>query len=541
MKKSIRKSWPYLLLAILVLILGALLDAYVSIKIMEIIDAALARDMDLFRKEAIRAFTIILILLPISILSSYTKGLYLMKSLIYVKINYMEKIFDKNINEFQSENNSIYLSSMTNDMNTIEKKYLEGIYEVGASFISFLVSFAVIAYVSPVALFIGIGISMISTLLSILVSKPLQKHEKHRAELFGGYTSYIKEVLGAFQIIKANNLKKKVKEDFKSKSREIQYKGYVIDRIYTFITAGQHFIMSFANLSILAVAVFMAIRGSITAGAVVLIANNMGRVIYPLMELSEWMPKIFSLKSIFTRMDDALINHDNYKEKIELDSFVDAISFVNVDFSYGDNEILKDINLNFKKGGKYLIVGPSGGGKSTLLKLLRKYFNPNKGYILIDDKDLKDIKKRSYFHHIANIEQEVFLFEDSLRNNLSLYKDYSEKEIFKAIKDAGLEDFVRGLEDGLDTIIYDNGKNISGGERSRVAIARGLLSKSDILFLDEAFASLDEGVAREIEKTLLDLKDITVINVSHVIFEESKLKYKDVLIVKNKNVESLSR
>lgn len=181
-------------------------------------------------------------------------------------------------------------------------------------------------------------------------------------------------------------------------------------------------------------------------------------------------------------------------------------------------------------------MGPSGGGKSTLLRLLRKYFNPIEGKILIDGKDLKDIKKRSYFKNISNIEQQVFLFEDSLKNNLTLYKDYKAEEINLAIDRAGLRSFVDGLENGLDTYIYDNGKNISGGEKSRIAIARGLLTDSNIIFLDEAFASLDSEIAKEIENTLLRLEGVTIINVSHVVFEETKDKYNKVLRVRNKAV-----
>lgn len=539
MKKSLKKSWLYLVLGFLVLFIAEGLNGYITIKIMKIVDAAMEGNMILFKDEAIKAIVIVIIILPINILASYTRGLYILKSLVHGKIDYVKGVFNKNINEFQDENNAIYLSAMTNDMNTIEKKYLEGLYEVGASFISFLVAFIVIASVSPLALFIGIGISILSALLSMVVGKPLQKHEKHRAELFGDYTSYIKEVLGAFQIIKSNNLNKKVKEDFYKKSKDIQYKGYLIDKIYTYIVSSQHFIIHMAHFGIFIVAVLMAIKGSITAGAVILIINNMSRVINPLMNLSEWFPKIFSVKSLFEKMDNSLKNQDNYVETIDLNKFNDSIEFNNVSFSYGDNEVLENISFNLKKGEKYLYIGPSGGGKSTLLKLLRKYFAPTKGEILIDGNNLKDIKKRSYFNNIANVEQQVFLFEDTLRNNLTLYKDYNEEEINIAIDRAGLKDFVDNLEKGLDTFIYDNGKNISGGERSRVAIARGLLANSDIIFLDEAFASLDAKVAKEIENTLLNLKGVTVVNVSHVIFEETKNKYNGVFMVKNKGVISL--
>jgi len=538
MKKSIKKSWLYLGIAFLVMLIVAILDGYVTIKIMRIIDSAMASDMELFKKEAINGLIAVIILLPIGILASYTKSLFLLKSLVKTKVDYIDKLFGKNINEFQAENNSIYLSAMTNDMNTIEKKYLEGIYEVGNSFIGFAVSFIVIASVSPVALFIGIGISLVWAVLSMIVGEPLQKHEKHRSELFDGYISYIKEVLYAFQIIKTNNLNEKVKEDFHKKSEDIQNKGYVIDKVYTYILSLQNIIMQLAMFGILMVSVVMAIKGSITAGAVILIVNNMSRVVFPLMNLSEWFPKIFSVKSLFEKMDNGLINHDNYEETIDLNLFNDRIELKDISFSYEESEILKDVSIELIKGEKYLVVGPSGGGKSTLLKLLRKYFNPTKGQILIDGKNLKDVKKESYFNNISNVEQQVFLFEDTLKNNITLYKEYDEEDINKAINRAGLTDFVTGLEDGIETMIYDNGKNISGGERSRVAIARGLLSKSDIIFLDEAFASLDAKVAREIEKTLLALEGVTIVNVSHVIFEETKKEYDKVFVVKNKSVMS---
>ena len=151
---------------------------------------------------------------------------------------------------------------------------------------------------------------------------------------------------------------------------------------------------------------------------------------------------------------------------------------------------------------------------------------------MLDGKPLNRIKKEDYFSLIANVEQQVFIFEDTLRNNITLYKEYSEKEIQQAIEVAGLSTFVQNLPNGLDTMIYDNGKNISGGERSRIVIARAMLAKASILFMDEAFAALDMERAREIEQTILNLKNITVINVSHVIFKDTKSQYDKVFHVK---------
>lgn len=536
MKRALNKGVPFLILALLILSIAVSIEGYVSIKIMKIIDYGLDGNMELFKKESFAAFILVGILLPLNILATVTRGLYINKSLIKAKVYYVDRLFKKNINEFQEENNAKYLSALTNDMNNIEGKYLIGIYETGASLIRFLVSFIVIASVSPLALFIGLGISCLSAIITMLMGKPLQKHERQRSDLFEGYTSYIREVLGAFQIIKANDLEDKVKDDFYNKSEGIQYKGYIIDKIYTFVSASQQFIMMISIFSIFLVSVYMAIKGSITAGAVILIINNMERMFFPLMSLTETFPRVISVKSLFEKIDESLENQDNYEETLELNDFKHSIEFKNVYFSYEDNPVLENIDLSLKKGGKYLIVGPSGGGKSTLLKLLRKYFNPTAGEILVDGINLKDIKKESYFKNISNVEQQVFLFEDTVKNNITLYKDYTDEEINLAIDRAGLTDFIKGLPEGLDTMIYDNGKNISGGEKSRIAIARGLLAKADIIFLDEAFASLDARVAREIEKTLLSLEGVMVVNVSHVVFDETKDKYDQVFVVKNKAV-----
>ena len=176
----------------------------------------------------------------------------------------------------------------------------------------------------------------------------------------------------------------------------------------------------------------------------------------PLYDISESLPKLFTTSDLIRKIEKTLDNTCTYVETVDLPEFKNEIEFRNVRFHYEDDDqlILSDINLRFKKNGKYLIVGPSGGGKSTLLKLFRKYYKPTTGRIVIDSHDLQDVKRDDYYKLIANIEQQVFIFEDTIRNNLTLYKDFSEEEISKAIEAAGLSEFVKGQSDGLDAVIY---------------------------------------------------------------------------------------
>lgn len=539
MKKSIRKAYPLLFGVAVVAIAVFAIDGLISIQMMHAIDHVISGNHEGFQSQIMALLALAILLVPANIGMAFMKGLFKRRAIVSAKKHYMDRIFKKDINKFQAENTSLYLSTLTNDVSNIESTYIDGLYEIVVNTMNFIVGILVIAYVSPVALAVGLLLGIVGMLVSVIMSKPLEMHQNQRSAYYTDYTAYIKEFLSAFHIIKSNRLNQKVQTDFYKKSADIQEKGYLIDRIISYISATQNFLMMFVMYGLLSFSVYMAIKGDLTLGGVILIVNNMEKIMFPLMQISEWLPKVLSSKGIFSKVDVLIEEEVGYEETIHIDGFNEAIALKSVDFSYDTQEVLSDVNLNLEKGKKYLIVGPSGGGKSTVLRLLRKYFNPTSGQIDVDAHNLKDITKETYFHQIANIEQQVFVFEDTIRNNLCLYKTYSEEAIFSAIQAAGLMDFVSAHEMGLERMLYDNGKNISGGERSRLAIARGLLQNAKIIILDEAFASLDAKVARDIEKTILSLKDVTIINVSHVVFSETKSMYDQILMVKNKGVYAL--
>lgn len=536
MKKAIKKAYPLLLGVAIVAIAVFAIDGLISIQMMRAIDHVVAGNRDGFQSQILALLALAILLVPANIGMAFMKGLFKRRAIVSAKKHYMDRIFKKEINKFQAENTSLYLSTLTNDVSNIESTYIDGLYEIVINTMNFIVGILVIAYVSPVALGVGLFLGIVGMLVSVVMSKPLEMHQSQRSAYYTDYTAYIKEFLSAFHIIKSNRLNQKVQTDFRKKSTDIQEKGYLIDRIISYISATQNFLMMFVMYGLLSFSVFMAIKGDLTLGGVILIVNNMEKIMFPLMQISEWLPKVLSSKGIFDKVDVLIEEEVGYEETIKIEGFNEAIALKSVDFSYDTQEVLSDVNLQLEKGKKYLIVGPSGGGKSTVLRLLRKYFNPTKGRIHVDENDLKDITKETYFHQIANIEQQVFVFEDTIRNNLCLYKTYEDEAIYSAIQSAGLMDFVSSDALGLERMLYDNGKNISGGERSRLAIARGLLQNAKIIILDEAFASLDGKVARDIERTILSLKDVTIINVSHVVFSETKSMYDQILMVKNKGV-----
>jgi len=442
----------------------------------------------------------------------------------------------KKINEFQAENNAKYFSNLTNDMEKIENGYVFSIYQAAYMLLKTFISIAVLLYVNYLILIAGIIVGVVFAVFVALLGIPISKHRKELSSIFEKYTVYVKEIISAFQIIKTNNLESKALYDFFNKSKNIEDKEFFIGKMISYFLLLMVSIMALLLLGTIIGGIYLVYSKLITIGTLMFAFPLMANVINSFSNIGSSIQNIVSLKKVFQTIDDNLKNSDTYEETIELASFNSSIEFKNVSFSYGENEVLKNVDLKFEKGKKYLIVGPSGGGKTTVLKLLRKYFNPSGGEISVDGKNLKDITPLSYFKNIANIEQQVFLFEDSLYNNITLYKNYSQDEIKEAIKNAGLTSFIENLPGGLGYKITDNGKNISGGEKARIAIARGLITRADLIFLDEAFASLDMETAIRIEQTLLALKDVTVINVSHVVFDKTKEQYDNIITVKNKGI-----
>lgn len=545
MIKILRKAIPLLIAALVVGTAVILLDAYINITMMKTVDAVMDPEKANLTTYVIRMLLITVAILPLNILLAFLKGRYRMKSMRSLKQHYLKNIFKKDIAAFDAEHSTDYVSAMTQDMTTIENGYVTGKFEVIYQGLSFIFGLAVIVYVSPWIPVIGAALAIVVALVSVVLSRPIKKHQKKRSDLFQKYTSYIQSCLSAFHIIKVNDLTDKAKSDFNHKSEVIQRQSYIIDRMNSFIYALQNLMMSSLMIGMMGAATYLTIRGEMSFGGIVLVINSAERILGPVQMMGEWMPKITSSKVLFKKMDDQLardiINEDEQAVNHESIYLEKGLRLDGVSFSYNtateeENEVLADVSLELKRGQKYLVMGPSGGGKSTLLKLLRKYHQPTEGEIYIDNLPLSSVSHSSYYQMIANVEQHVFLFEDSLMENLCLYKSYDKALINQAIEQSGLRPLVDKLPEGLNTIIYDNGRNLSGGERSRIAIARALLQQAQVLILDEAFSSLDDHIAKSIEKTLLALDHVTLINVSHVCFDDTKEEYHRILKVAHKKV-----
>lgn len=247
----------------------------------------------------------------------------------------------------------------------------------------------------------------------------------------------------------------------------------------------------------------------------------------------------------------SLITSKPYFEKITVhaDSFTDApkagpgplrdtIELEDLSFSYGGKPILKDLSLRFEKGGKYALTGPSGCGKSTLLKLLLGWLPDYEGRICFDGRDARDFTPEQLQQQMSYIEQNVYLFNTTIRENITLGDTFTEEQLNKALRNSALEFDLANMPLGLDTPVGEDGSSLSGGQKQRVAIARALIHNRSILLVDEGTSALDQKNADIVEKSLLSNPELTLILVSHHLTPQRKTQFDRVFELKPVSVEA---
>lgn len=233
-------------------------------------------------------------------------------------------------------------------------------------------------------------------------------------------------------------------------------------------------VASILQIGIFIIGTVLSIKGLITIGVVIAFVQLMNNIMEPIQQL----PILFAKRKAAISLVDKMVNYSTSNEtedgNIDIIDINQSIKFENVNFSYADDKkALDNINVEFEKGKSYVIVGESGSGKSTLFRLLLKGYSNYQGNIFFDNNNLKDIKNNSLYNVLSIVQQDVFMFNSTVRNNMTLYNDYDNRKIEKSIRQSGLEKFIE--KKGLNFDVGENGVNLSGGERQRISIARCLL------------------------------------------------------------------
>jgi ABC-type multidrug transport system fused ATPase/permease subunit len=345
------------------------------------------------------------------------------------------------------------------------------------------------------------------------------------------FVAQVKDLLNGFIIIKSFKAEQEVLHIFHEKN--VKLEATKKDRRVTSDTVNIFSDISsiLVNAMIFSIGVVFAFRDIMTIGEVIAFIQLGNYILAPVRDLAPLISNRKAAIKLVERLSDEIEKKEETQEGVILPQFQRDIVFRDLNFSYAeDKTVLENVTLRFEKGKSYAIVGGSGSGKSTLLKLLLGFNTDYSGEILIDGIQIKDINLDSLYDSISIIQQDVFLFDSSIKNNITMFRQFNECKVSEAIDQAGLSELI--TQKGEDYSCGEGGKNLSGGEKQRVSIARCLVRETPILLMDEATAALDNQTALMVENKILGIDNLTRIIVTHR-FNETIMKKYDKIYVMN--------
>lgn len=529
------------LLVLLITCAAPILNIVFSYMLKFIIDAGLSRDVDKLKTGIIFGLGLITIFAITNYLVMVARNAYISHTIKKYKDQAFDTIIHKDYASFSQSNTGSYISYLTTSMKKVEDEYL-------FEFFSIVRNIALMTF-SLIGMFVGnwklTFIIMLACIFPILITgfigKSVTQVQSVSTIQEQKFMTFVKDLLSGFLVIKSFHVEKNVFKSYQNKNRKLA-DAYLKQKN---LDAAARSVSEFAGMWVFLVAfstgMFMVIQNNITLGSIMAIIQLVNYVVGPLNELGINVNKFKAGKGVFQSIEtllhsknqDLLIGHED-KTKEE---FNHSIKFDDVTFSYpgysDGKPALKNISYEFKKGKKYALVGLSGSGKTSIMNLLLRFYEVGQGKILIDDINIKDIDLNSIYHLMTIVQQSVYVFDSTLKENITLNENYSDEEILNAIRQAGLSNVIENSPEGFHMLCGENGNLLSGGERQRLSIARSIIRKTPVLLMDEATSALDQKTTFEIENSILSIKDLTAIIITHKLNEQLLRQYDEIVLMKN--------
>lgn len=512
----------------------------------------------------------------IFIVSRFLRLQFMRDTTLYIREKAFESIMIKSYESFGKKLKNEYISNLVNDINTFESQFFLSLLNIINNLAIYITASILLVILSPLLGIVVFCASLIALAYIYLYQKKTIDMQEKIQEYNEDLTVNVSNTFSGLEILKLNRIEDRFLHNSLGEIEKLGRKRY---HFFVFTLWQDKSLAFFGTIFILGLVYY--ITGLFSSGysltKIMFLIQLSNFVAFPVAQIPPLINKLKSNSAVISKIiDPCTLDTDKKKtaktgtgqnQRINISSgqktsrgsqphgipqsppsaiqsaaapedisgalpfiFQKNIEVKDLTFSHGKKLILTDVNLKLEKGKKYLVRGQSGSGKSTLIGLLSGIYENYSGTITVDGVDIREIREEDYNNGIALIYQDVFLFEDSLRNNIALYKKYEDEEILSAAYRAGLKGFLEKTPDGLDTFIDENGKNLSGGERQRVSIARALIRKPELLLGDEITSALDDELGRSIEKTLLSL-DTTVVNISHKFFSGVSEGYDGVIFI----------
>ncbi len=447
----------------------------------------------------------------------------------------LDKIINLDMGFLYINRSGELISRVTNDIQRIQYFVSNMLPELFRESLTVVGLLAYIIYLNPnLAFYSLVGIPVVIYPL-FAIAKKLKKYSRRSQEKNADVVTRLTEVFNNSEIIKANATEKFELDRFSVQN----WQFFKINMKSTYVGELVSPILEIIGATGLAAVVFLggreAYNGNITPGDFIAFLTAVGQIFQPVRRIGSIYAKIQDASSASERIFEIL----DTKSKIEdgkkiLQDDIKNIEFKNVKLKYEDSYALDDININIKEGDNIALVGDSGGGKSTFINMLLRFYDPDDGSVLVNGTDIKEFTLESLKHHISLVSQRVYIFQDTLASNVAYGQEIDEKKVNEALALADATEFVSQLENGIYTKMEEFGVNLSGGQRQRVAIARAIYKHSSLILFDEATSALDNESEKRIQKALDEYaKDKVTITIAHRL---STIEDADKILVMQKGV-----
>lgn len=454
------------------------------------------------------------------------------KALLQYRENTYNKILGKNIATFSRENTAEYISSLSNDIEQIKENYIESLPYMVETILSFLGTIIIMLYYNCILAVIAFGVSLIPIVVSLFRLKEVASCEEKLSTANSEFLGVFSEVLYGFRAIKSMKAEKNISAKLLNSNRKASSAFSARERIEISVAYIASLTGCGAQIVFFFISMILSQHDSkISAGVIIVFIRLMQNIIQLAITMPELIARVKSAKRLISKNDERLMQYQMAGLDIPI-SCKRQIELNNVSVCYRNSEIvLNDLSVKFPAKGCYAILGESGSGKTTLLNLLTGGTRNYIGSVKFDDIDIRNISGDSLFRLMAIIYQDVFIFDATIEENITMFGSYDDAVLGDVICKAGLTEMIEAK--GLSYRCGENGNMLSGGEKQRIGIARSILQEVDVLLFDEVTSALDTQTGYQIIDTVLKMEGKTRIVITHDIYKDLMDRFDSVFVLKN--------